>query len=115
MSQVKIPSVFSNITGLADFQRFVSAWAQDITAKFNGQIDFVENIRARGPFGATFTGTGSTQVITHNLGIVPTGYLVISKTSSCEVYATDAMRRTWSGTTMSVAGTAAGGVMLYII
>jgi len=59
--------------------------ANNLDDLLNSGLTFKDNFRNQ-IIGVTFSAANTDTQINHNLGIVPTGYLVIGKTVSLDVY-----------------------------
>jgi hypothetical protein len=79
--------------------------------EFNGRIVFGDNIKASGPSVVAFTGAGVMEVI-HNLGQVPTGFIVINKSATCDVWQASTA---WTETKIYLQSNAAANVTVLII
>ena len=75
MGKLTIFNTFSNLDSFPEFQRFVSAFLQQIQNEFNGNINFVSNVESSGPHDLTFA-NGTTYIqVAHDLKRVPTGIM----------------------------------------
>lgn len=114
MARIRLPSVFSNLDN-TNFMRFVSAFLTGLLAEFNGRIDFVENIRASGPISVTFPNSSTVVSVSHALGIVPKGYLVINPNSAQTIYTPIGNQYTWTDTQIFLKASGALVASIYII
>lgn len=85
MARVGLFQKLSNL-GVSDFLRYGSSLIESLVSEFNGRIDFVENIRAAGPYQVVFPNSSTVVSVTHNLGRVPQGFLVLYVTGAGVVY-----------------------------
>lgn len=124
MSQIKIPNVLSNLPTAIEFQRFCAAFINDLVSKFNGQIDFVTNIRASGagvgsgssaPYEATFSSPSNVQGINHGLGTIPKGFIIVNLSASANIYAPSGTAYTWTNAKIYLQSSAAVTAKLYVI
>lgn len=122
MSKVKIFNVLSNLTKFEDFSRFASALFTDMVHKFNGDISFVENIRATGagdknnpsePLSVTFTSSSEVKTVPHTLGFVPNGFLVVNLSAAASIYAPSG--NDWTSSVIYLQSSAAATAKIYII
>ena len=76
---------FSTFKTVQDLARYITIAIGEIVNAINGQISFQDNIS--GNF-VTFTFTGASQTVgqQHNLGRVPTGYIVSQRSTGVEVF-----------------------------
>lgn len=124
MAKVKIFNVLSNLTKFEDFSRFASALFTDIVQKFNGDISFVENIRATGagdklnpsePLSVTFASSSEVQTVNHTLGFVPNGFLIVNMTAAASIYAPSGTGNEWTSSAIYLKSSAAVTAKIYII
>lgn len=115
MSRIKTYSNMSNLTELSDFQRFTSNLFDNIIEQVNGKLDFQENIRSSTLQTITFASSSDIKTITHSLGFVPRGTLVIKQTAAASIYAPQGDQYEWTRTTIYLQSSAAVTVSLYII
>lgn len=117
MAGIRIFSVFSNLPTFSEFARFVSAWAGEMVQQFNGNIEFVKNIKAAGPYTVTIT-SGETLAIHHTLGRIATGYLLIFQDQQVALSGVDNETYPWDKDTIYISRPVGGGstvVKLYVI
>lgn len=116
MSKLQIYSNLTNLKTIEDFSRFCSAFIQDLTGKFNGQLDFVDNIRASGPVTVNFPDGSTVRGISHGLGFTPMGWLTINQTGTGVIYQPAAgTSYGWTTTKIFLQASAGMTAMLYVI
>lgn len=74
----------SNVRNQEELIRYASQDISGIADVINGGLDFT-NFRST-TIDVTFTAADTSQQITHKLGKIPTGYLVVKKSVSMVVY-----------------------------
>lgn len=115
MGALQIFNKFSNLSNFQDFQRFVSAFLDQLYTQFNGKIDFVSNIRASGPSVVGFTNSTNVRGVTHGLGFVPNGFLTINKTAAADIYAANGTSYPWTSTVIYLQASAGVTATFYVI
>lgn len=115
MGRVRTFNVFSNLDDFPDFARFVSAFLSDLIAQFNGTIDFVQNIRASGIHEVTFINSSQVESVSHKLGQIPSGYLIISQTDSQTLYKPSGTQYEWTSNTIYLQSTGSMVAKIYVI
>jgi hypothetical protein len=111
----------NNPTGLSDLRGIITLlqqWFQVLTTKvgfgsFIGGTFQPDNIDGQ-IIQFTFTGSNTQKAIPHNLGRVPTGYIVIGTTVACNVYQLSNTGTAWTSTTIYLSCTAINTVMLFV-
>lgn len=105
----------SNLTKLDDVVRFVSNYLEKIPPILNGGIQFGDNIRSRGPFEFKIVAASQVVKVSHTLGFVPAGYLLVYQNASASIYAADAIAYPWTNTDVYLTASAAvtGRVILF--
>lgn len=68
-----------------EVQKYVDLFCQNVAEVVNGQLDFQTNFNSS-VVSRSFSSANTDTVISHNLGRVPTGYLVASKSVSSDIY-----------------------------
>lgn len=86
MAKVVIRPGMSNLKEWEELRRFTSMGFESLVDEVNGRLDFVANIRASGPHTVTFQTSADIMTITHNLGKVPQGFLMIDLNAGEVVY-----------------------------
>lgn len=105
----------SNVRTWEDLRRYTANFFEKLPGILNGNIQFGDNIRSQGPFDFTIS-TGSEVVgISHTLGFVPAGYLLVYQTTSAVIYAADSNTYPWTKSTIYLTASAAvaGRVILF--
>lgn len=75
----------SNLPDLDQVKRFATIVLREITDVLNGQITFVDNIRQE-IHSVTFDAADTDVSVSHGLGRVPTGVVVLGLTAAMIVY-----------------------------
>jgi hypothetical protein len=84
MSRVTASTDFKKLAK-DDLETYLQRWAEDVTNKVNGQLDFETNIN--GKFvEIVFLGANQDFTATHGLGRVPQGYSIVGLTSAMIIY-----------------------------
>lgn len=68
-----------------EVQKYVDIFCQDVIEVVNGKLDFQTNFNSNVVI-QTFSTANTDTTIGHNLGRVPTGFLVASKSVSSDIY-----------------------------
>lgn len=113
--KVQIPNNLTNLTKFEDFSRFCSAFISDLVSKINGNLSFKDNIKASGPTIVGFTNSSQIVGITHSLGVIPSGFLVINQTSSASVYAPQNALYAWNSSLIYLQASAGTTATIFII
>lgn len=111
MGKVKSAAILQNAEDLDQLKRFVGAFCDEIAREFNGRVTFGDNIRASGPTVVAFTAAGVQEVI-HDLNAVPTGFIIINKSATCDVWQAST---TWTETKIYLQSSAAANVTIFVI
>lgn len=115
MSKIRVFNILSNIPTVPDLQRFLSAFINELTQKFNGQIDFVDNIRAAGPYVVGFTNSSQVFSLDHTLNAVPKGFVNIYQTAAASIYAPQGSQYAWTSSTVFLQASAGVTASIYLI
>lgn len=107
-----IPDV-SQVKGLEDLKLYTSMALRSIINEINGRLDFVENVRAAGPYDVEFLNASDVTIVDHKLNRVPTGFLVISLDSGIVVFKPASPE--WSSSRIYLQATAAGNAKIYVV
>ncbi len=75
----------SSVESWEDLRRWAAQMFKDIGKAFNGQITFGDNIQSSRAT-AVFPGSGADVRVSHGLGRVPSGYIVISSSANITVF-----------------------------
>jgi hypothetical protein len=80
----------------------------------NGNLEFGLNIKSSTPLSVQAPGVANTEfTITHKLGFVPNGYIVVGKDQTCDVY--DSRRSSWTTSQMFLKCTVASVHLVLIV
>jgi len=110
-------TVKADDTSLSRFAKMLQKVYRNLVLVINGNIGFGDGTHADNINGSwvsvTFASANTDTTITHNLGRIPVGYIVMTKSQACDVY-TGSVSATKSQITLrgTVAGTT---VTLFII
>lgn len=115
MSKVQTAISVSNVASWQDLRRYVDIALNRIVSEFNGNINFVDNIAASGPLFASFTASAVPVTITHSLGKVPTGFLLVSTDAPISVYAYNGPVVAFLQKSVTLAANGAGNIRFYVV
>jgi len=76
MGKISSSADLANVEEFEDFKRFGKVFFSEVKATINGGID-IDNLRAA-MVSVVFESSGLDTQVTHNLGVVPRGYIKIS-------------------------------------
>ena len=114
MGAVAVFSVLSNLVP-EQFVRYAGAWISSLTQEFNGNIEFVKNIRASGILAVSFVGTEVVKV-EHTLQRVPSGFLLIKMTDgNATIRSIDSDPQKWTDKVIYLQATATNNAFIYVI
>lgn len=105
----------SQLNSWQDMQRFASSILDNLVDVVNGQLSFVENINADGPYTITFGSASDVKTIPHNLDRIPTGVIELSRTAAIITYTPTGIAYTWTNANIFLQSSGAGSVTIYII
>lgn len=83
--KVKTVQDFNNVDNWEDLRKYSSQVVKAIIDVVNGNLDFSSNIRSS-IITAQFTVATSDQQVAHGLGTVPSGYIVVGRSSNFNVF-----------------------------
>ncbi len=86
MARITILPGMSNLDDWESLRRFTSMAVEAITTEVNGRLTFGGNIDASGPHSVTFASASDVQAVAHNLGRIPTGFIVVNLNAGIVVY-----------------------------
>lgn len=90
--KIKATPDLSNVKGVEEVQRFATIVLKEIVEVLNGNVRFDDNLSAN---IISVNLTGSTQVaVSHGLGRVPLGYIVVKAPSALSVFDGDSENTT---------------------
>jgi hypothetical protein len=117
MAQVSTPVTIQNVQSFEDLRRFVKKALTDIINQINGNIQFVSNIAAAGPYQLTFTAANAPVSLAHVLGVVPSGFIVINTTAAMSIYKAPGNGNgiDWTQTSIVLQSDRVGTATLYLI
>ena len=85
-----------------------------VVRTINGNLEFGINIKSSPPLSVQASGTANAEfTITHDLGFVPNGYIVVGKDQTCDVY--DSRRSSWTTSQIFVKCTVASVHLVLIV
>lgn len=85
MPIVKTKADLGNLKSLEDIIRYVAIFAKDIVQTVNGRLEFDQNMKSD-TVDVTFDSANTEVEISHDLGKVPSGYLVAKASAACAIY-----------------------------
>lgn len=80
-----VAKLIQRVEGVEEVRRWTTAALNAIIGQVNGRLDFVDNVRAAGPYDLTFNGTDYVTV-NHNLGRTPVGFILLKIDADETVY-----------------------------
>ncbi len=83
--KLKVPQTISNVDNFDDLKRFTDQITSALVSIVNGGLNFGDNV-AVSFTTFTFIAANTTYQINHTLGVIPTGYIPISKSISTDIY-----------------------------
>ena len=83
--KIKVPQDISNIQDFENFRRYCSVAVNQLVDVVNGNIDFVDNC-GTSLVSVNFTAANAEVRVSHRLGRIPNGWIVVSPTASMQVY-----------------------------
>lgn len=83
--KIKTIQDLANIKELPDLVRFTAQVCKDIINVVNGGLDFASNFRSS-IVSVTFSGASTDVGVSHSLGAVPTGYVVVKSSANINVF-----------------------------
>ncbi len=113
MAKVTVPSTLSNITTQSDLQRFLSAFVSQITQQVNGSLQFHANIATTPPIVVGFT--SGVIGVSHGLGRVPGGFLVVNLTAAASIYSPQGAAYAWTANAVYLQSSAGVTATLFLI
>lgn len=111
MSKVTQPPDIGRIKDQPEFNRNAAIVLSDIVSAINGNLDFSTNINCVTVSGTTSAGVQVT--VTHTLGRVPQGKIVISQNSNAVIQ--DANRSGWTSDKIYIVCADSGDFSLILI
>lgn len=115
MGRVKgVPSI-SEVPTWQELRRYASIAIDRIMGQLNGGLSFGENITASGPSVVTFSGSGNVQMVSHNLGRVPQGFIVVNLDAGITVYQASGAGNAWQSDKIFLTASGAGTATLYVV
>lgn len=107
-------SNFANLQTFDNFQRFISAFCTQVTQVINGQIEFGKNIKSSDLKSVTF-GQLIPVEIPHDLGFVPSGYIVTYQDAGGWIYQPAGVQYNWTSTSIWLVSSDTLNAKFYII
>lgn len=111
MSTVQSAQGISNQTSIVGVGRATQQFATDVQNLLNGQLSFADNFKAQ-IISVTFNAANTDMQINQNLNSVPSGYLVLRKSMSLDVY--DGSQNVFTKSYVTLRSTAPGTVSLMV-
>jgi hypothetical protein len=74
-----------NVTDIKEYTRHASTLIGDITDAVNGSLEFDHNLNTK-TVVVTFTTANVDQMVTHNLGRIPSGFLQSNPDAAAQVF-----------------------------
>ncbi len=83
--KIKVPQTVSNVDSFEDLRKFTDQNLSQIVSVLNGNINFEDNVNVS-IVSFTFSVANTNYQVTHSLGIVPTGFIIVGKNISTDIY-----------------------------
>lgn len=83
MARVLVSDLIQNLKDIEEVKRFLTNSITKIIQQLNGSLEFGPNVRAS---SSDVTFDGNVQKVSHGLGLVPQGYIVISQSAAFTIY-----------------------------
>jgi hypothetical protein len=83
--KIKVTQDLSAVSSWEDLRRFVAQTISDIVTTLNGRVDLVDNCETHVE-AVTFGLAGQEVAISHKLGRIPSGYVVVRKSNHVDIY-----------------------------
>lgn len=112
MASILTSGNFQSVTNIKDLARYVTNLFTQILKQANGNLDFVQNVRAAGPYPITFNVTNSDLTFAHSLSRSPTGFLIINSSVAMRVYQGVTP---WTQSNITLRSDTVGVATLYVI
>jgi len=114
MRLIGYPNV-SNVQSWEDLRRYCANFFEKLPGILNGGIQFGDNIKSQGPIEFKIIAASQVVKISHTLGYVPAGYLLVYQNASASIYAADSSTYPWTNTDIYLTASAAvtGRVILF--
>ncbi len=113
MAKVTVSSTLSNITTQSDLQRFLSAFIAQLTQQVNGNIQFGANIASTPPITVGFT--SGPLGVSHGLGRIPGGFLMLNQTASASIYSPQGASYAWTASKVYLQSSAGVTATFFLI
>lgn len=85
MATINASSKFTDLTQDSEKFRYIQLFCQSVQQTVNGNLDFKKNLRVK--FKSVVFTTADTNVeVTHGLGFIPNGYIVIGLNNNMIIY-----------------------------
>lgn len=111
MSKIQSAPGISNQKDAMGVGRATQQFATDVQNLVNGQLSYVDNFKAQ-LIGVTFLAANTDQAVPHNLNSLPTGYQILRKSVTLDVY--DGSQNVFQTSYVTLRSTAIGFVTLMI-
>ncbi len=112
MKLLGYPNV-SNVKDWEELRNQTAIFFNLLPSIINGGITFKDNITSSGPFNVVITTASEIVSVSHRMGVIPQGYLVIYQDANVTPFAANALRYPWTSTQIFL--TAASAVNAKII
>lgn len=111
MAQVNSPAELQNIA-VADLPRRLTIFISNLLNQVNGGLNFKYNIASSSALTFNFTKANTDTTVQHDLGSIPTGYLIKSCSAPMSVFNGV---KSWTDNNITLQSNATGTVVLYAI
>jgi hypothetical protein len=110
MSKLTADAGIDKITDDADKWRFISTFFAELKQLINNGLQFADNFNGK-TLTLTFSASATDTALTHGLGRVPTGYIILKRSASMTVYDGSAA---WTSQLMYLRASATGSVTVLV-
>lgn len=110
-----VQTMLQNVATWEDARRYVSEALTSILTQFNGKIDFGDNIRSAGPITVSFPNSSAVLAVSHSLGRIPTGYIILTQSAAGNVLVPAGANYAWTSSFMFLQASAAMNVTFYAV
>lgn len=115
MGKLTFIPTFNYIDDTKRLGDLLGAFLGQLTSEFNGQLDFVSNVRCSGLSEVIFLNSTDVMSVNHTLRVIPSGILVIKQNAAGSVYAPVGAQYSWTAKQIFLKASAAMTVSLYVM
>lgn len=115
MAQVLTNNDTSNCSTWQSLRNVVTMALRSIQDQINGNLQFGLNIAAAGPYSVKFVTPNAPVTVPHNLGKIPTGFIVVSRSAAIIAYQSPGTTYEWQQKTIFISANGVGTVLIYVV